>query len=252
MTMKLLRSLAAVAFTTVALFSPVQAETISPAQKTEIEGIIRSYLLENPELVREMVARLEEKDKQSEEDLRSKALVTFKDQIYHGKSDPIVGNPKGDVVVVEFMDYNCGYCKKAIGEVAQLMETDKNLKVIFKDFPIFGEHSEYAARAAIASNKQGKYWDLHKAMLSHEGQITSEQVDQLAAGLGLDMTRLKADIGSKEVGEQMAANMQLAKDLALSGTPAFLFDTTVVPGYLPLDGMQQEIAKVRIDGCKMC
>jgi protein-disulfide isomerase len=240
----------ALAVSTVSL--PVTAASFDSAQKAEMEKIIRSYLLDNPELLREMADKLEMKDKRTEDERINKALVTHKDEIFKTAADPKVGSSKPDVTIVEFMDYNCGWCKKSVGEVTGLVKSDKNIKVVFKDFPIFGEHSEYAAKAALAAEKQGKYWQLHQALYAHDGQVTTEVVNQVAGELGLDIKKLQADIGSKEIGERIAANMQLAKDLGISGTPAFIIDDQFHGGYLPLDGMNAAIAEVRAKGCKMC
>ena len=156
--------------------------------------LIRSYLLEHPEMLREMAEKLEANEKVAEESQREKALVSFKDDVFKNANDPQVGNPKGDVTIVEFMDYNCGWCKKAMREMTTLVENDKNVRVVFKEFPIFGEHSEYAARAALAAAKQGKYWELHQALFSQEGQVTKDVVDQLAEANGIDIAKMKADI----------------------------------------------------------
>lgn len=247
--LRLLASTAVFVFTT---FAPVHAGSLSPEQKSEIQELVRSYLLDNPELLREMATKLEAKDKQAEDDMRGKALKTLAPEIFKTASDPSIGNPKGDVTIVEFMDYNCGWCKKSMAEVSTILKADEKLRVVFKEFPIFGEHSEYAARAALAAAKQGKYWELHQAMFSHEGQVTTDVVNQLAEGLGLDMKKLKSDIESKEIGEHIAANMQLGKQLAINGTPAFIIDDQVHGGYLPLDGMLASVAEVRAKGCKLC
>lgn len=250
--MKLSHLLFATGLVALSVAQPAAAASFSDKQKTEIEDIIRGYLLENPTLLREMADKLEANDKKAEEDLRNKALVTYKDEVFKKPKDPTVGSLKGNVTIVEFMDYNCGWCKKSVGEIQSLVNSDKNIKVIFKDFPIFGEHSEYAARAALAAEKQGKYWELHQAMFAHEGQVTTDVVNQLAEAQGLDMTKLQADIASKEIGERIAANMQLGKQLAINGTPAFIIDDKVYGGYLPLDGLNTAIAAVRANGCKMC
>jgi protein-disulfide isomerase len=233
-------------------FMPASAGSFTDGQKAEMEEIIRGYLLENPEILRDMAAKLEAKDKQAEEGLRGKALVTFKDEVFKSPADPSIGDQKGDVTVVEFMDYNCGWCKKSMAEVSTLLKADPKVKFVFKEFPIFGEHSEFAARAALAAGKQGKYWELHQALFSHDGQVTTDVVKQLAEAQGLDMTKLQTDIESKEIGEQIAANMQLGKELAINGTPAFIIDDEVHGGYLPLDGMHAAIAEVRANGCKLC
>lgn len=248
----ILRLLASTALFALATVTNVQAGSFTPEQTKEMKEVIRSYLLENPEILREMMATLEAKDQKAEDDLRDKAMTTLAPELFKTAKDPSVGNPKGDVTIVEFMDYNCGWCKKSMSEVTTLLKADSNLRVVFKDFPIFGEHSEYAARAALAAAKQNKYWELHQAMFSHDGQVTTDVVNQLAEGLGLDMAKLKSDAESKEIGEQIAANMQMGKKLAINGTPAFIIDDQVHGGYLPLDGMVSSIAEVRSKGCKYC
>jgi protein-disulfide isomerase len=242
----------AASLATLMFFAPASAGSFDDAQKLELEEIIRGYLMSNPEILREMATQLEAKDKVAEETLRSKSLLTFKDELFRTAADPTIGNPKGNVTIVEFMDYNCGWCKKSMAEVQTLLKADPELKVVFKEFPIFGEHSEYASRAALAAAKQGKYWELHQALFSQEGQVTTDIVNQLAEGLGLDMAKLTTDIESKEIGEHIAANMQLGKNLAINGTPAFVIDDQVYGGYLPLDGMTQAVAEVRAAGCKLC
>jgi protein-disulfide isomerase len=246
------RLMIATCFAAMAFAMPVSAAPKSDAEKAEIEAIVRDYLLANPGILREMADKLEANDKQAEESLRNKALATYKDEVFKTATDPVVGSKKPDVTIVEFMDYNCGWCKKSMKEVTSLVDADKNIKIIFKDFPIFGEHSEYAAKAALAAEKQGKYWELHQAMFAHEGQVTTDVVNQLAEATGLDMTKLQTDIGSKEIGERIAANMQLAKNLSINGTPAFVIDAKVYGGYLPMDDMNAAIAQVRTNGCKMC
>ena len=246
-------SLLAVVFTASFFALPVAAESFNDAQKADLGAFIRGYLLEHPEILREMSDKLRDKEKRAEETARSSALTSQTAAVFKNPGDAIVGNPKGDVTIVEFMDYNCGWCKKSMTEVQALVEKDKNLKVIFKEFPIFGEHSEYAARGALAAAKQGKYWPLHVAMFSHEGQVTKEVVDQLAMAQGLDMTKFKKDLTDQTVIDTIAANYDLAKSLQLNGTPAFIVDTQVVPGYLPLDGLETAIADVRKNGgCKLC
>lgn len=231
----------------------VSAEEVLPAQKAEIEKIVREYLLKNPEILTEMAAILELKQKEAEAQARTLALTTNAGSIFRLPGDAVAGNEKGDVTLVEFMDYNCGWCKKSMLEVQSLVETDKNLKIVFKEFPIFGEHSEYAARGALAAGMQGKYWPLHVAMFTHEGQVTKDVVDALAKAQGLDMDKFKKDMTHQTVIDTIAANYDLAKSLQLNGTPAFIIDDEVVPGYLPLDGLVASITKVRANGgCKLC
>jgi protein-disulfide isomerase len=155
--------------------------------------------------------------------------------------------------MVEFFDYNCGWCKKGFPEVMSLLEADKDLRFVLKEFPIFGEDSEYAARAAIAAKKQGKYWQLHLAMFQHEGKIAKDSVDEIAAGLGLDMEQLKKDMDDPATADILARNRTLAQALAINGTPAFIIDDRLVPGYLPRAELASAIDDVRAKGgCTLC
>ena len=248
-----LRSAAACALALLALAPSAQAETaFSDAQKKEIGDIVRQYLMDNPEILLDVSRVLEAKQQQAEAEQRGKTLEENADQIFRSADDYVAGNPKGDVTLVEFFDYNCGWCKKGFPEVMSLVEKDKNLRVVLKEFPIFGGDSDYAAMAAIAAKKQGKYWELHTALFSHEGKVTKEIVDEIAKAQGLDLDKLKADMKSPEVTKVIADNHALAQALAINGTPAFIIDTTLSPGYLPAADLQAAIEQVRKTGCKLC
>jgi protein-disulfide isomerase len=243
-------------FSTLVLWSlspAANAAEFSDSQRQEMETIIKDYLLSHPELLRDMSQILEQKEKLAEEQQRKGALATNAEQIFHDKSDFVAGNPDGKVTMVEFFDYNCGWCKKGFPEVLSLIETDKDLKFVLKEFPIFGEDSEYAARAAIAAIKQGKYWDLHMAMFKHEGKIAKESVDEIAAGIGLNMDQLKKDMDDPATAEILVRNRALAQSLAINGTPAFIIDDRLVPGYLPKAELAAAINEVRAKGgCSLC
>jgi protein-disulfide isomerase len=228
------------------------AQSMTDQQKKEMGDFIRSYLLEHPELLREMADKLEQKDRLAEQAARTEGLAKNKDTIFKLAGDAIVGNPQGDVTVVEFMDYNCGWCKKSMIEMQSLIAADPKLKVVMKEFPIFGEHSEFAARAALAAKKQGKYWEFHQALFSHEGQVTTDVAKELAVSVGLDMAKLEVDMKSPEVIDTIAANYELGKQLALNGTPAFIIDSNVVPGYIPQNDIQSYVNEVRTNGCQYC
>lgn len=233
---------------------PAAAEQgFSDAQKKEIGEIVREYLLANPEILLDVSRELESRQKQAETEQRETALKAHAEAIFRSPHDYVAGNPDGDVTMVEFFDYNCGWCKKGLSEVLNLIEQDKNLRVVLKEFPIFGGDSDYAAKAAIAAKKQGKYWELHTALFSHEGKVTKEVVDETAAAKGLDMAKLKADMESPEVAQLIADNQALAQSLAINGTPAFVIDTHLTPGYLPADELMAAIQEVRSSGgCKLC
>ena len=231
----------------------VHAAEFNDAQRKEMESIVRDYLLAHPEILQEMSQTLEQQQKQVEEEQRKGGLVKNAKEIFRDKTDFVAGNPEGKVTMVEFFDYNCGWCKKGFPEVMAMLEADKDLRFVLKEFPIFGDDSEYAAKAAIASIKQGKYWDLHVAMFQHEGKIAKDSVDEIAAGLGLNMEQLKKDMDDPATADILLRNRNLAQALAIGGTPAFIIDDRLVPGYLPKDELASAINDVRTKGgCTLC
>lgn len=249
----LLRSLLAACCLFGLAASASAADSFSEAQKKEIGEIVRAYLLENPELLIEVSKELDARQEQADAKKRDKALTANAKEIFNSPHDLVAGNPKGDVTMVEFFDYNCGWCKKGLPEVMSILDGDKNLRLVMKEFPIFGGDSDYAALAALASQKQGKYWPFHLALLGHEGKVTREVVDQTATEMGLDLAKLKADMKSPELAAVIAKTHKLAESLAITGTPAFIIDSHVVPGYLPADGLMAAIKDVRDNGgCKLC
>lgn len=244
---------ALIAVSLAALPAAALAGSFTDDQKKEIGEIVKQYLLDNPEVLLDVSKALEEKQQAEETAKRSNALAANASEVFHSEADYVAGNPDGDVTLVEFFDYNCGWCKKGLPEVRALLDEDKNLRFVLKEYPIFGGDSDYAAKAAIASKKQGKYWEFHLAMLGHEGKVTRETVDQLAEQVGLDMARLKADMKTPETADVIRKNHELASSLYITGTPAFVIDKEVVPGYLPKDGLMASINEVRKGGgCQLC
>ena len=238
---------------TALLALPVQAGEFTPAQKQEMGDIIRQYLMENPEVLRDAMQELERKQQMAEESARSDSLKSMSSEIFRSGDDLIGGNPKGKVTLVEFFDYNCGYCKRAFPDVMKMVESDKDLKLVMKEFPILGPGSVYAARAALASRQQGKYWEYHLALMAHEGRIDEGVADQIAEATGLDLKKLKADMGADEVNQVIARNMQLADSLKIQGTPAFIIDETVIPGAVGFEALAAAVKQVRDSGgCKLC
>jgi protein-disulfide isomerase len=246
--MRNLVKISAITIAAVAFVVQAQAAEFSKTQKSEIEEIVRDYLTAHPELLQEMAKKLEAKQQAEQADKAKGALASNAKGIFRANGDFVAGNPKGDVTLVEFFDYNCGWCKKGFPEVVTLIKGDPNLRVVMKEFPIFGEDSEYAARAALAANKQGKYWELHTILFKHEGKVTREVVDQALASLPLDAARLEADIASEETSATLAANQKLAQELGINGTPAFVIGDQLVPGYLPQSELASTIGEVRKAG----
>jgi protein-disulfide isomerase len=236
-----------------ALAPAALAAEFNDAQKSEIESLIREYLLNNPEVIREAIQELDRRDSEAEAKAQQSAIQEHASAIYHEPHDLVGGNPEGNVTVVEFFDYNCGYCKRALKDVTAMIEKDKDLRVVMKEFPILGPGSLYAAQAALASRNQGKYWDFHLAMLGHEGRVDEKVVDKIAQELGLDVERLKKDMQHPSIVEALQKNMNLAESLKINGTPAFIIDRTLIPGAVGYDSLAAAVDKVRKEGgCQIC
>jgi protein-disulfide isomerase len=222
-------------------------------QREEIGAIVREYLLKNPDVLVEVSQELERRQKLAEDEQRKNAIVENADEIFRSSADFVAGNPQGDVTMVEFFDYNCPWCKKSMPIIKKLLETDGKLKIVFKEFPILGEGSEYAARAAMASQAQGKYLEFHLALFDHAGKIDAQAVDEIARSVGIDLKKLKADMESADIAAAIGRNLKLAQTLGISGTPAFVIDKTVIPGYLPERALADAVKEVRdAGGCSIC
>lgn len=229
-------------------------DAFSADQKAQIGALIKDYLIKNPEIMIDVQRILDAKQEAQRQESATKAVSENAANLYRNAALPVVGNPKGDVTVVEFFDYNCGFCRKAVDAMGKLMDVDKKVKFVMVDFPIFGKDSEAAARVAIAAGKQGKYWELHQALLLHKGANNEETALQLSEKMGLDMAKLKADAAAPETAKLMADNRALAERLGIQGTPHFYVGEKVIPG--APEGLYDELAMligdVRKYGCKIC
>jgi protein-disulfide isomerase len=235
--------------------SPKAAEaSLSGAQRQEIEGLIKEYLTKNPEILVEMQNALEAKEYERQAARTAAVIKKNAQEVFRPTSSPIVGNSKGDVTVLEFFDYNCGYCKRAFGDVARLIEKDKQVKFILKELPILSKGSEDAAKVALAAKMQGKYWEFHRAMLESTGQANEASALRTAEKVGLDMSKLKKDMASPAVQKELDDTQALAKKLGIQGTPYFLVADRIIPGAPGdlLERMNKLVADVRKEGCKVC
>jgi protein-disulfide isomerase len=230
------------------------ASSFTPAQRKELETIIKEILIGNPELLMEAQAALEAKMEKLQNERMAVAIKDNSAEIFRPTTSPVVGNSNGDVTVIEFFDYNCGYCKKALPDVAQLLDKDKKVKLIPKEFPILSKGSEEAARVALAAKMQGKYWEVHRGILESPGQANEAAALRIAEKLGLDMARLKRDIASAEVKKEIEDTRKLAAKLGIQGTPHFLVGDRIIPGAPENLGelLAQNVKEVRKDGCKVC
>jgi protein-disulfide isomerase len=228
--------------------------TFNEGQRKAIEAIVKDYLLSNPELMLEINNVLEAKMDKIQSERMAVALKENAGDLFRTQTSPIVGNDKGDVTMIEFFDYNCGYCKKAFSDVAQLVDKDKKVKLILKEFPILAKGSEEASRVALAARLQGKYWEFHRAMIENQGQANEASALKVAEKLGLDMTRLKKDMTLPEVKKEIDDTRQLATKMGIQGTPHFIVGEHIIPGAPEnlAELLNKNIADVRKDGCKVC
>ena len=228
--------------------SHAQSETTdaaSDSERAKIETIIRDYILENPEIVVEAFSRFEEQEQLRTETEAQAALQKYRDELFNSKTDYVAGNPDGDVTVVEFFDYNCGWCRRATPVLLDLLDSDPNLRVVFKEFPIRGKDSDAVAKASMASIRQGKYFDLHAASMQVEGNMDMERFRDLAKQLGLDIKQLEKDMEDPDIEKAIGRNLALANMLYIEGTPTFLVENTIVRGWPGADGMRDLIASAR-------
>jgi len=226
----------------------------SPQQRQSIEKIVKDYLIANPEIFLEVQTALESKLEQQQAERLKAAIADNARDIYRDPAADVAGNPEGDITVVEFFDYNCGYCKRGLHDVVKLIESDPKVRVVFKELPILSKGSEEASRVAIAAGKQGKYWDMHKAMLEAKGVMNEANALQIATKLGLDMDKLKKDMASPEVQKEIEKSEALAKKMGVNGTPHFLVGNRAIPG-APEDLYEQlakHVGELRKEGCAYC
>jgi protein-disulfide isomerase len=233
---------------------PASGSGFTAAQRKELDSIIKEFLLNNPDVLFDAQAVLDAKMDKIQTERMAVAMKEFAGELYRPAGSPIVGNVKGDVPIVEFFDYNCGFCKKAFPDLAKLVDKDKKVRLILKEFPILSKGSEEASRVALAAKIQGKYWEFHRAMLETQGQANEATALRAAEKLGLDMPRLKRDMASAEVKKEIEDTRKLATKIGIQGTPHFIVGDRVVAGApenLP-DVLDKHVADVRKDGCKVC
>ena len=223
-------------------------------QKAAIQAIIKEYLMNNPEVMLEVQTALEAKMEQIQAEKLKVALEANAAEIYRNADAPVAGNPSGDIPVVEFFDYNCGYCKRAFGDIAKLVEADPKVKLVLKELPILSKGSEEASRVALAARLQGKYWPVHRALIAMRGEVNEQSALKAAEKVGLDMTKLKQDMASDAVSGEITRVRELAQKMGIQGTPHFLVGDRAIPGAPGnlLEQIQGHVAELRKSGCPVC
>ena len=249
MTMKTRIAFAVAASLALAAAVPAVAESFSADQREEIAKIIKDYLLTHPEVMQDVMTELDKRQQAADAEKHRTAIVENKATLFSSPHQVVLGNPQGSVTMVEFFDYNCGYCNRAMSDMLTLIKTDGNLKFVLKEFPVLGEGSVEAARVAVAARMQDatgkKYVEFHQKLLGGRGGADKARALAVAREVGLDMSRLERDMGSDEVKQTIEENMKLAEALGVSGTPSYVVGEEVVVGAVGLDALREKIGAER-------
>jgi protein-disulfide isomerase len=221
------------------------SSTLSPGQQDQVKSIVRQYLIDHPEVIREAIEALQAREDQTKQQSQAEALKAHYDAMFNDPTAPIAGNPVGDVTIVEFFDYRCPYCKRVAGPLGDLLKSDPGIRLVFKEFPILSEDSVLAAQAALAANKQGKYLEFHQALMAHKGAYDAAVLRQIAISVGLDADRMTADMKDAAGKASIVANRDLADALQINSTPTFVIGNQIIAGAIPIDEMVELIKKAR-------
>jgi protein-disulfide isomerase len=217
----------------------------TPAQKEQLKVLVREYLLENPEVLTEAIGKLQEKEEAKKNAERAAVIAQYKQDLYTPKENTVIGNLQGDVTIVEFFDYNCGYCKSMFADMLSVMKADGKIKVVTKEFPILGPGSVTASKAALASRTQRKYAEFHQALLNYKGGLNEAAINTVAKGVGLNVEKLQEDMKDPELDKIIDRNKMVAQELGVTGTPALLVGDTFVGGAIDKDRLTSLVAAAR-------
>ncbi|MEP5153737.1 DsbA family protein [Planktotalea sp.] len=245
------RLLATTSLCLATLSAPVQAldlNAMTDEERTLFREEVRAFLMENPEVIIESVNQMEARQAAQAEQNDIALVATNMDALANDGFSWVGGNPDGDITIIEFIDYRCGYCRKAHDEVAELLSSDGNIRLIVKEFPILGEASSASSRFAIATKQvagSDAYKAVHDALITFGGEPSAPALSRLAEGLGLDADAILAQMGSDDVTREITETRALAQRLQIRGTPTFVMGDRLVRGYVPLDGMRQIIGEER-------
>jgi protein-disulfide isomerase len=229
--------------------APVSAQTFSDGQRGEIETIMKNYLVTHPEVLEEAMAELNKRQAAAETEKHEASIAQNSDVIFNSPRNVTLGNKNGDVTFVEFFDYNCGYCKRAMTDMLDLMKSDPKLKVVLKEFPVLSEGSVEAAKIAVAVRMQdpggAKYLDFHQKLLGGRGPADKARAIAAAKDAGLDVARLEKDAAGPEVRATIEENFKLAEAMGMNGTPSYVIGKQIVVGAIGLDGLKEKIGLAR-------
>ncbi|MBK9306624.1 MAG: DsbA family protein [Nitrospira sp.] len=220
-----------------------ESKATSVVSQDLTDAAIERYIRNHPEVIVQSLQAMEAKREAEQRERQKIALTAKQQELLHDPTSPVSGNPKGEITLVEFYDYRCGYCKRAASAVTELQKVDPRVRVVYKDFPILGEPSELAAKAALASQAQGKHQAFHEALLASHSDMTKDEILNIAVSVGLNAGRLEADMADPKWQAVIDKNRGLAQELGISGTPGFIVGNELVPGALDLNGLKELIAR---------
>ena len=220
---------------------------MTPAERQAIEQVVREYLRDNPEILVDAIRALRVKQEIAKRAEARRALAGNRQRLDSDPDSPVAGDARGDVTVVEFFDYRCTYCKRVFPSIMALLETDRRIRYVFKEFPILGPASDIAARAALAAwyMDQSAYLPLHRALMAAKGGLTEGRIMRFAEDVGLDIAELRRTMKGSRVEAQLKANFELARALGINGTPAFVIGSEIVPGAADIASLRRLIAAAR-------
>ena len=222
----------------------LHAEDVSTTlSRADIEKIVREYILQHPEVLMESVRANQARERVEAQNRSKDAVAANRRELFDDAGSPAAGTGAAEVTIVQFFDYKCGYCRRVSPVVSKLLDTHKNVRMIFKEFPILGQESQVAARAALAAAKQGAYVPFHEELLNWNGPITPASVEDIGRKLGMDVAQLKADMSSKDVDAELIQNRQLANAIGVQSTPSFVIGGELISGAMDLTGFEEVISK---------
>lgn len=223
--------------------APSVASTASGPQGSEkerIEGIIREYLLKNPSIIREAMQALEAQEARERAERSANLMKELRKEIFFDADSPISGSASGDVSVAVFFDYNCGYCKQTLPQLQSISKKDPLVRIVFKEFPVLGPQSTFAAKAALAAFRQGKYVEFHNAIMTAEN-TDEDSIKNISKTLGIDYSKLQKDMADPQIDEQITRNQRLAESLDINGTPAYIIGDQIIPGAVDAESLTRFI-----------
>jgi len=224
----------------------VSAQSLTDAQEAAVRELIREHLIENPEILAEAFEALQARQQQAEVKARQDALAELSDVLRNAGDDPIGGNPDGTITVVEFFDYNCPFCRRVKPEVITLLENDERIRYVFKEFPILSESSAQAARVALAvwDIDPASYWDVHNALMGHDGTLTEDQIRAVVVEAGLDWDAVVARGDDEDITQKIRQTLQTAQRLGINGTPSFVIGSEIIPGFVEAEQLAAAVAAI--------